>query len=203
MNAEKWVNLRVYESTRERVFLAKKNTSVDDLLSSMLRYFEHTGYDPLAFHKNPTLDFAQDLKKETERIIKIVRAIEKDYLKPIKEMVSDTSKLDAAFESAMYIENSQLSVEELNTLVEENKRKEEAIEQLNLDLEKTRKERDLLKVSKPENAEEAINKEVILQCLDMIKQEAKKNRMQEGTRIIEEVSLNQYIQRIQKELQKK
>lgn len=195
-----WVTIAVSEETRAKATFMKKNRTMDELVSSMMRYFEYTNYDPFALHKNPTMDFYSDFSKDIERLIKIIKAQEKDIFKPMYEILKDVSigkNLSTQTEKT-----NEVSLDELQLIVENNQNLEENIKELEAKIEKLQRENTNLKINSNSDNSSSIDKEVIHQAAKAIMDNCKSNRFEEGQLSIPRKTLESYLKRITDQLDK-
>lgn len=207
--SSEWKTIRIKTETDYKLKGMQGRSSLNDLIYSMARYFELTNYDPLALHKNPTLDFHKELSATTERTIKILKAFEKQYIKPSFEMlksVTENGSLEIQNLENPNGENIQipegLTLEEIEAIIQRNAELEEENKDLTDRLEKVNKDYFLLQSTPNNTSPTNINVEVIQQSLEQILNSAKPNRLQQGISMIDESTLKGYITRIFEELKK-
>lgn len=84
-----FTHIRLRQETYERLVHFRKNSqSFDSCISVMLNYFSVTNIAPESCQTSPTAE----LKGSIERVVKILKALEKDYFKDIREIKTYISK---------------------------------------------------------------------------------------------------------------
>jgi len=200
-----WQPVNIDVDTKNKLLVLKKGHSYDSLIHAMVEYFLVTGYDPFMAKNNPTMD----MKKEVDRLIKIVKAQEKDYFKPMREMLNNVTGNGSIEIQSMTGEQQKnvslpegVSLEELQAIVERNQSLEEENKTLLDDFDNLRIENEKLKLKKSDTAGSNINSEVIEQSLQAILTAAKPNRLNPGLLAIDSNTLNSFVDRIKGELKK-
>ena len=163
-------NIKLEISVKSRLDATKKDTSYSDYVDAMLRYFEITNIEPRSWKVYPGLQTQKDL----ERVIKIIKAIEKDFIKPTYEIVKGNKHVHLPVQEppegnspspSMPLDEVQALIDKYTELSEVMERKDEELSQL-------RKENETLKgkigQEQQQVSGESINKEAILQALESI-----------------------------------
>ena len=122
-----WKSAKIEESVYARLEAVKGSYSISSYIDLMLNYFTVTATDPKAAQAHPTILAL----KELERIIKIIKAVEKDKLNPILAIVKEMREYGIKKESSGS-ESIDISVEEVTAVVNAN-------EQLTKELDKQKK----------------------------------------------------------------
>lgn len=75
--------IKIYKTTKIRIDKMKGNQSMPIFIEGMVYYFEMTGLTPQSIRSHPS----EDLKDGIERIVKIIRNIEKTKIDNLLEMM--------------------------------------------------------------------------------------------------------------------
>lgn len=124
-------SVKLIASVYARLMLAKGNDTLSDYLEKMLTFFDVSGARPGDFQTHPSLQ----LKKDIDRSIAVLKAIEKDRLVPIHAAVKlMLESINAGPVIASKHSNEDMpSIEDIEALVIRNK---ELAEQLHITKEK-------------------------------------------------------------------
>jgi len=136
--------VKIEKLTANRLNVARKGSTQDAYLLAMLDYFEATGINPLT----PTLPVSEQFKSGIERVVKMIKAIERDKINLIVDTVKEIKKGGVSLNpgeggSTGFSEDDMVKVAERITLLEgdlknakdERDRYLKKAEQLQLDLD--------------------------------------------------------------------
>ncbi len=134
--------IRVSPATAARVKQINKNKNYDEIISQMVDYFHITGVDPRSHVVSPV----EETKRVGERIIKVVRSIEKDRIVPLQKMIEQflESPPNLPLMEAENVRNSDaVSVAEMEQVVKINDSLNLKIEGLEREISRLNHERNV------------------------------------------------------------
>lgn len=159
--------IRVSQDTRDRLYKFKKGHSYDSMLIAFLNYFETLKIRPE--HENITS--VSILKNEIERVIKIIKAQEKEIFKPAFELLkkSNQTKSIEQFSREKNLDE-ELTVQDFEMLVEQLTQKEKNIAELTDKMNELQNKLLVLdeKNIKLKGFTGSINKNLIKECCNKI-----------------------------------
>lgn len=191
-------HIRLDQSTYTRLSLVKRDYSFSAYISLMLNYFAVTNIAPESLQEHAFLS----IKKDIERIITIQKAQERDYFKLIPKFLKSENLSVKNSESKLSdderITSDDLSVEELQALLLKLELAQQEIVRLNDENTKLVREKESIKANINQDAN-GINKTVIIQCVEALKDKAKATRVEPGMLHISNADFNSLLDRILKE----
>ena len=158
-------NIKIELSVKSRLDATKNDTSYSDYVDAMLRYFEITNIEPRSWKVYPGLQAQKDI----ERIIKIIKAIEKDFIKPTYDIVKSNRHVNLPAVPEPEIGSPSMPLEDVQELIDKYTEQSEALERKEEELAQLREENEKLKGKiNQEISGDNINKEAIIQALESI-----------------------------------
>ena len=158
-------NIKLELSVKSRLDATKNDTSYSDYVDAMLRYFEITNIEPRSWKVYPGLQAQKDI----ERIIKIIKAIEKDFIKPTYDIVKSNRHVNLPAVPEPESGSPSMPLEDVQELIDKYTEQSEALERKDEELAQLREENEKLKGKiNQEISGDNINKEAIIQALESI-----------------------------------
>ncbi|MDR2909973.1 MAG: hypothetical protein LBV47_01200 [Bacteroidales bacterium] len=207
--AKEYQNIKLEKSVKSRLDASCKGISYSDYVDSMLRYFEITNIEPRSWKVYHGLQTENNI----ERTIKIIKAIEKEYIKPMYEILK-AGRIQGSFQPEPSQENVPVApgeidmekfmpIAEVQELIDKYATLTEATENRTKEISELKREREnlsrQLEDEKHNISGERINKEAIKQAFDSMEVHFEKLVHSKDIRIRQE-TYEIYKERIMKEL---
>lgn len=190
--------IRCRQTTKSKLEAFKKG-SYEDTILSMISYFEITGIDPTSNIGSPS----SEIRKGTERVVKILRAFEKTYFRAMEPSIERLEEMfhNMKGKSVEKFDKNEVSLEEVQVVLDENKNLKRQLEEAQKELRKSSTEG-------MENDYSSVPKEVlkskIEQSLNIIKdieESMQKSNIETGKLVIPAHLFKQKIRLLKSELE--
>jgi len=198
-------NIRIYETTKNRLDVFKGRKSYNDLLEEMLSYFEITGVAPTSRIASPVVT----MKEQSNRVIEVMRGVEKKQnvaLNSIYELLKTVSLGTHNNEKGEPIspnDENYLHINEVKDLIEKHKILEESYRKTEAKNRSLLQQVEELK-SNPNltNSTDLVNTNVLLEIIETIDSSKKTATFNNAIYEIDRNIFDAWIGRLTKELKK-
>lgn len=200
-----WITIKILREVKSRLDIQKKSKSYSVYINDMVLYFDALNISPDSFSTHPSIE----IKNDIERVIKIIRAIEKDKITPILNDVRKCEQLLNSQKLPPTPKDSNIDVIE-NLLAELNNSSDEVLtmdDLLNFISISKEREKEIIQLKEQSNnrplsimpPDKAYNSKLLLELLQEIESNG---TSKDGKFIIDLNFFDAYIKRIKDELNK-